>query len=157
MPDVNIASGEGGGGKYVIFTGYCLYVPRIVARVVDPNQIQTYADAVRNKGAALHNCFGFIDGTVRPIARPEEHQRTVYNGHKRVHGLKFQSLALPNGIIANMFSPISNQRVFCLHPIPKGCDCFRLMADYNRCPFLQIFNLLLFSGLQRQRLSIHIV
>jgi len=35
MPDVNIASGEGGGGKYVIFTGYCLYVPRGLARVVD--------------------------------------------------------------------------------------------------------------------------
>ena len=33
MPDVNIASGEGGGGKYVIFTGYCLYVPRVLARV----------------------------------------------------------------------------------------------------------------------------
>ena len=34
MPDVNIASGEGGGGKYVIFTGYCLHVPRVLARVV---------------------------------------------------------------------------------------------------------------------------
>ena len=34
MPDVNIASGEGGGGKYVIFTGYWLYVPRVLARVV---------------------------------------------------------------------------------------------------------------------------
>ena len=36
MPDVNIASGEGGGGggKYVIFMGYCLYVPRVLARVV---------------------------------------------------------------------------------------------------------------------------
>ena len=34
MPDVNIASGEGGGGKYVIFMGYWLYVPRVLARVV---------------------------------------------------------------------------------------------------------------------------
>ena len=55
------------------------------------------------KGAALNNCFGFIDGTVRPIARPGENQRVVYNGNKRVYALKFQSLALPNGMIGNMF------------------------------------------------------
>ena len=34
--------------------------------------LQTYADAVYAKGAALENCFGFVDGTVRPIARPGE-------------------------------------------------------------------------------------
>ena len=36
--------------------------------------LQTYADAVNAKGAALNNCFGFIDGTVIPIARPGENQ-----------------------------------------------------------------------------------
>ena len=30
----------------------------------------------------------------------------VYIGHKRVHALKFQSLALPNGIIANTYGPV---------------------------------------------------
>ena len=35
MPDINIASGGGGGRKYVIFRGYCLYVPRVLARVAD--------------------------------------------------------------------------------------------------------------------------
>ena len=71
-----------------------------------PARLQTYADAVYAKGAALENCFGFVDGTVRPIARPDENQRVVYNGHKRVHALKFQSVALPNGIIANMYGPV---------------------------------------------------
>ena len=69
-------------------------------------QLQLYADAVSLKGAALNNCFGFIDGTVRPICRPGEHQRMVYNGHKRIHALKFQSIALPNGLIANMYGPV---------------------------------------------------
>jgi len=55
-----------------------------------------YARAIRQKGSPLPNCFGFIDGTVRPICRPEENQRIVYNGHKQVHGLKYQSVALPN-------------------------------------------------------------
>lgn len=37
---------------------------------------------------------------VRPIARLDENHRVVYNGHKRVPALKFQSVALLNDIIA---------------------------------------------------------
>ena len=39
---------------------------------------------------------------MRPITSPDEQQRIVYNGHKRVHSLKFQSVALPNGLIGNI-------------------------------------------------------
>ena len=42
-----------------------------------------YAQAIPNKGAALTNCFGFVDGTIRQISRPGKNQRMVYNGHKR--------------------------------------------------------------------------
>lgn len=55
----------------------------------------------------MQNCFGFFGGTVRAIARPDNNQRVVYNGHKRVHALKFQSLALPNGIIGHLWVSIS--------------------------------------------------
>jgi len=68
--------------------------------------LQTYAEAVSRKGAPLENCFGFIDGTVRPVSRPGTRQRVVYNRHKRVHGLKFQSVTLPNGLIGNIFGPV---------------------------------------------------
>ena len=47
--------------------------------------LQEYADVIQAKGASLNNCFGFIDGTVRPISRPGQHQRIVYSGHKRAH------------------------------------------------------------------------
>ena len=56
--------------------------------MMNAQALQSYADAESARGAALQNCFGFVDGTVRPIARPGEHQRLVYNGHKRVHSLK---------------------------------------------------------------------
>ena len=69
------------------------------------NKLAEYAAAIYNKGAPLNNCFGFIDGTVRPICRPGENQRVVYNGHKRVHSLKFQSVVLPNGLIGNLAGP----------------------------------------------------
>ena len=74
--------------------------------LLNPASLQLYANAVFHKGAPLENCFGFVDGTVRPICRPSEHQRIVYNGHKRIHALKFQSVTLPNGMIANIYGPV---------------------------------------------------
>ena len=74
--------------------------------LLSPANLQTYVDTITAKGAPLDNCFGFIDGTIRAIARPEEHQRILYNGHKRVHALKFQSIALPNGLIGNLYGPV---------------------------------------------------
>ncbi|XP_068742300.1 uncharacterized protein [Montipora capricornis] len=78
--------------------------------LLNPPALDTYARSVHAKGAALQNCFGFVDGTVRPIARPDEHQRMMYNGHKRVHAIKFQSVALPNGLIANLYGPVEGKR-----------------------------------------------
>ena len=74
------------------------------------HSLQLYADAIHNKGAALDNCWGFIHGTVRPIYQPKENQRMVYNGHKRVHALRLQSIFTPNGIIANLFGPVEGRR-----------------------------------------------
>ena len=54
--------------------------------------------------------WGFIDGTVRPICRPSINQKLVYSGHKRVHGLKFKSVVIPNGLIANMYGPLEAKR-----------------------------------------------
>lgn len=44
------------------------------------------------------------------IARPKNNQREVYNGHKRAHALKFQSVVLPNGLIANLNGPYEGRR-----------------------------------------------
>ena len=74
--------------------------------ILNPGYFDTYTDAISNKGAALQNCFGFIDGTIRPICRPSQEQRIMFYGHKRVHSLKFQSVTLPNGLIANLFGPV---------------------------------------------------
>ena len=77
--------------------------------ILNPVSLQMYADAISAKGAALDNCFGFIDGTVRAISKPGERQRVMYNGHKRIHGIKFQSVTLPNGLIANMYGPVGKK------------------------------------------------
>ena len=87
-----------------------------------------FSDAVHSRGAALDNFFGFIDGTVRPVARPSRNQNVLFSGHNRVHCLKFQvwyfcymlthmnkiiflqSLVTPNGLIAHLFGPIEGKR-----------------------------------------------
>ena len=63
-------------------------------KLLSHGQLSIYVDTAHWKVAPLSNCFGFIDGTVRSISRPNSNQR-IFNGHKRIHG----SLALPNGLI----------------------------------------------------------
>ena len=74
--------------------------------ILAPVKLQTYVDATTAKGAPLENCFGFVDGTVRPISRPGANQHLVYNGPKTVHAQKFQSVALPNGLIGSLYGPV---------------------------------------------------
>ena len=97
---------------------------------LQPDQLQRFADAVYSKGAALKNCWGFIDGTVRPISRPGEHQRVMYNGHKRVHAIKFQSVVAPNGLIANLYGPVG--KTILIHcPISVGSENKVRAVVYN--------------------------
>jgi len=57
--------------------------------VLNPPALQSYAQVISQRESPLQNCFGFVDRTVRPIAKPDNNQRLVYNGHKRVHAVKF--------------------------------------------------------------------
>ena len=77
---------------------------------LSPHNLQTYADAIHNRCTALENCWGFVNGPARPICKPGRNQRVVYNSHKRVHALKFQSVAAPNGLIANLYGPVEGRR-----------------------------------------------
>jgi hypothetical protein len=92
-----------------------------------------FAQAIYNHNAPLDKCIGFIDGTVRPMCRPSYFQRLTYNGHKRVHALKFQSVTTPDGLIVDMYGPIEGRRhdVFLLNEsglrgrlqeVAKGAD-----------------------------------
>lgn len=100
--------------------------------ILSARNLQKYADAIHAKGAALENCFGFVDGTVRPICRPKKWQRSVYNGHKRVHAIKFQSISLPNGLIGHLYGPVGmKNRFFFIFLYIFYCKC----ASYEvKCP-----------------------
>ena len=53
---------------------------------MEPSATKTQESKILNrcgsqKRSTTGYCFGFVDGTVRPITRPECNQRIVYNGH----------------------------------------------------------------------------
>ena len=75
---------------------------------MNPTLPESYARAIQLIVRPLRNCFGFIDGTVTPFCRPDENQRVVHNGHKRVYGLELQSVVLLNGTIANLYGPVGD-------------------------------------------------
>ena len=77
---------------------------------LSPNHLEEFAVAVRNRGAVLDNCWGFVDGTVRPICQAGQNQKCLYNGHKEVHAIKFLSIAAPSGLVANLYGPVEGRR-----------------------------------------------
>jgi len=92
-----------------------------------------FSECIRNKlldyGCAFphsyvvggFNVFGFIDNVVYPTCRPGSGpsrdgvraprynpliQRSFYNGWKSQHGIKYQTIGLPNGLMFHTWGPI---------------------------------------------------
>ena len=65
---------------------------------LQPGQLHRYADAIHLQGSPLETVLVlWMELSVRSIARPTKNQRVMYNGHKRVHAIKDQSVLTPNG------------------------------------------------------------
>ena len=77
---------------------------------LSPQCLQGFCNTNHQKGAALSNCWGFVNSTVRPISRPTENQNILYNGHKKVQAIKFQFVISPNGLVANLYGPVEGKR-----------------------------------------------
>lgn len=55
-------------------------------------------------------CLKIYLGTIHKTCRPSVFQQEAYSGHKRVHGLKYQSTVIPSGLIANLHGPEPGRR-----------------------------------------------
>ena len=73
---------------------------------IDPEE---FAAAVEAKGCPLDNVWGFIDRTLYGMYKPSEFQELYFSDHKWKHGLKYQSILCPNGMIAHCASPIEGR------------------------------------------------
>lgn len=87
-----------------IFTNY-RHTLEITPQNCPKAQIDKYCEAIFDKNGLLERCIGFIDGTLVGISRPSEDQESAYNGHKRKHGLKFQSITTPDGLLRDFAGP----------------------------------------------------
>ncbi|POM76727.1 Hypothetical protein PHPALM_6003 [Phytophthora palmivora] len=65
------------------------------------NNMERYCAAIASKAPdSIQRVWEFIDGTIRPICRPSKGQQAMFNGHKRVHAVKFQTVVTPDGLIS---------------------------------------------------------
>jgi DDE superfamily endonuclease len=70
--------------------------------------LKRFADAVQRVGG-VEGVYGFVDGTFRGHCRPSgpDAQRTVYSGHKRAHGLNWQAIVTPDGLVSSLVGPFA--------------------------------------------------
>ena len=96
--------------------------------------------------ATLH---GLIDATLMRCCRPIVFQQSMYNGHKRAHGLKLQSIVCPDGMIGHLFGPVRgkdmaqlsfNIQVCCLYYRSTVLGTmFMEIKETHSCIFNQLF------------------
>jgi hypothetical protein len=78
-------------------------------RVLSAEELRTFAAAVE-RISGVDVCFGFLDGTIRPVCKPQEAQGEFYNGKDRVHALKYQIVSTPDGMIRHLDGPWPGRR-----------------------------------------------
>ena len=90
---------------------YAFAVPYLTNATLLRERFGYYAERIANKcGGLLQFIWGFIDGTLKKTCRPSYFQKLLYSGHKRSHGVKFQSVVTPDGLFAHFFGPINGNR-----------------------------------------------
>jgi hypothetical protein len=91
---------------HFLFTLWSFQLEVNIPRNISPH-FARFSSAIFQKTGelGLQGVWALIDGTFLQICRPKRGQESIYNGYKRHHGLKFQSLISPDGIIQDMFGP----------------------------------------------------
>ena len=76
----------------LIYDSWCHLLQNFQQAWLSRENLTIFCNRIHERGAPLTNCWGFVDGMVRPISGPERNPRVLYNGHKRVHEIKFSQL-----------------------------------------------------------------
>ena len=90
------------------------WVPRKVQRldtsVFTPCRLQDYANCLWNLGLKIPLVCGFVDGTFHSVYRPgrdgykDLHQKIFYSGAKKGHGIVFEMITFPDGMIGRAWA-----------------------------------------------------
>ena len=78
--------------------------------VVFHNRMPYYAERVCQECGLVETAWGCIDGTLCRRCQPSLFRKLMYSGHKRCHGIKFQSVVTSDGLFVTMFGPVNGNR-----------------------------------------------
>jgi len=93
-----------------------LKIQSVDARVFDRYRLKDYADCLWRNGLRLPGCCAFVDGTFHKTYRPgaDEYNgllhRAFYSGDKKTHGLVFEMILFPDGMVGRAFGPVAGRR-----------------------------------------------
>jgi DDE superfamily endonuclease len=106
------------------------------------DRIAHYASIVQAKSQNLVcDIWGFVDGTFRPCCRPSFGQKQLYSGHKRQHGIKFQTVVAPDGLIVFLYGPECGNRhdTVLWHDSGIGRQLAYLMPRHGDRPLFKLY------------------
>ena len=102
---------------------------------LQPHVLRNYINAKVQKSVSLNNCFSLVDNILTRICRHNLNQRRAYNGHKKVHGIKFHSMISQNNLIGNLVGSWEYRRHDCLMLYESGLqDESQGVASFNGQP-----------------------
>jgi DDE superfamily endonuclease len=84
----------------------------------------------RRAAAILYRVYRWHGAPAVPP--PSQHQRLFYNGHKRQHAIKFQSVMAPDGLLIHLSGPFSGRQ----HDSRK---CYTATLSRRRCLRLHLW------------------
>ena len=93
--------------EFILFScGHLLEFPTYYS---EPARLRLFANKINAK-CPQSNCTGFLDTTLKRNTRPHIGQQAVYSGYKKIHGMKYQNVITPDGIIATQWGPVEGRR-----------------------------------------------
>ena len=95
--------GRSSGWISIVFNETIMHLARKHQRLLLWDENRLTLDTMRRYAAAIeatggpNTVWGFVDGTIRGFSRPQAKgmdQRDWWSGYKKVHGMKFQGVAI---------------------------------------------------------------
>ncbi|KIJ41768.1 hypothetical protein M422DRAFT_171917, partial [Sphaerobolus stellatus SS14] len=66
------------------------------------SKLREYMNMFKKFGVPSSSVCGCIDCTIKQTCKPTWFQELAYTGYKKYHGMKFQAITIPNGLIAHL-------------------------------------------------------
>ena len=73
--------------------------------ILSPQAMTQYAAMIHAHGAPTRTIVGFLNCIIHPTCHPTISESLVYTGYKKCHGMKFQAIAVLNGMIVHLDGP----------------------------------------------------